>query len=168
MALKDKQRRFCEEYLIDLDLIGAYRRAGYKPKSDEAARTSASRLFRNATVFETIKAALDARAARVALDQDWVLERLRLVSDRCVQGEPVLDREGNETGQWRFDAAGANRATELIGKHLGMFIDRHEVTFPQLPNLAPADVAEGQRRLETLRRDLTNGNGATHHGNGQR
>lgn len=32
-----------------------------------------------------------------------------------------MDKEGNETGEYRFDSAGANRALELLGRHLGMW-----------------------------------------------
>ena len=34
-----------------------------------------------------------------------------------MQQVPVLDKEGNPTGEYRFNAAGALRALELIGKH---------------------------------------------------
>jgi phage terminase small subunit len=51
-----------------------------------------------------------------------------LISDRCVQGDPVLDRDGNPTGEWKFDSSGANKATELIGKHLGLFRDNLNVS----------------------------------------
>ena len=34
--------------------------------------------------------------------------------------------EWEETGEYKFDSAGANRATELLGKHLGMFVDKVE------------------------------------------
>ena len=38
MALTDKQKRFCEEYLIDLNATQAAIRAGYSPKTDPAPR----------------------------------------------------------------------------------------------------------------------------------
>ena len=41
MALTDKQKRFCEEYLIDLNATQAAIRAGYSPKT---AEQTASRL----------------------------------------------------------------------------------------------------------------------------
>ncbi len=34
-----------------------------------------------------------------------------------MQHKPVLDKDGNPIGEYRFDAVGANRALDLIGKH---------------------------------------------------
>lgn len=44
-----------------------------------------------------------------------------------MQAVPVVDRHGGPTGEFRFDAAGALRALELIGRELGMFVERKEV-----------------------------------------
>ena len=38
-----------------------------------------------------------------------------------MQATPVLDRHGEPTGAYTFNAAGGNRALELLGRHLGMF-----------------------------------------------
>jgi hypothetical protein len=43
-----------------------------------------------------------------------------------MQAEAITDREGNPTGEWRFDSAGANKAVESIGKYLGMFKEKIE------------------------------------------
>lgn len=59
MALTDKQKRFCEEYLIDLNATQAAIRAGYSPKT---AEQTASRLLRNVKVQEYI--AKDKRAIK--------------------------------------------------------------------------------------------------------
>ena len=37
---------------------------------------------------------------------------------------PVFDREGEPTGEYEQQLAAANRALELIGKELGMFVDQ--------------------------------------------
>jgi phage terminase small subunit len=44
-----------------------------------------------------------------------------------MQAEPVTDREGKPTGVYTFNAGGALRALELLGKQRGMFVDRKEV-----------------------------------------
>jgi hypothetical protein len=82
--------------------------------------------------------AIARRAANVQIDQEWVLSRLALVVERCLQYEPVRDREGNpavietQRGQlaaaYTFQPGAATRALELLSKHLGMFTDRMEVT----------------------------------------
>src|SRR5580658_9275092 len=42
----------------------------------------------------------------------WVLERLRENVERSMQAKPVLDKEGQPTGEYRYEAAAANRALE--------------------------------------------------------
>ena len=69
-------------------------------------------------------AAQDARPERAGLTQDWVLGRLREVAERCLQHEAVRDRKGDPTGEYTFNVTGANKALELIGRHLGMFAER--------------------------------------------
>jgi hypothetical protein len=55
-----------------------------------------------------------------------VIERLRENVERAMQPQPVLDRAGNPTGSYVYNGAVANRALELLGKELGMFIERRE------------------------------------------
>lgn len=55
------------------------------------------------------------------LDREWVITRLMQVVDRCMQAEPVLDRKGEPTGEYKFDAMGANSALRMLGDTLGLF-----------------------------------------------
>ena len=63
---------------------------------------------------------------RTAINKEWVIERLRENVERAMQAQPVLDRAGNPTGSYVYNGAAANRALELLGKELGMFIERRE------------------------------------------
>ncbi len=136
--LTPKQARFVEEYLIDLNATQAAIRAGY---SERSARTTASRLLTNDDISRAIEEAQQSRSERTEITADWVLGNLRDVAIRCQQKEPVMifDRAEREMvqattpdgeGVWQFDSSGANRALELIGKHLGMFKDRVEHSGP--------------------------------------
>jgi len=80
-------------------------------------------LLRTPDVQAQIEEGLTQAAIAAGVSRQWVLEKLKQVALRCLQGEPVLDREGHETGEWKFDSGGANRALELIGKHLRIFDD---------------------------------------------
>lgn len=133
-----KQARFVEEYLKDMNATQAAIRSGY---SADSAAQQGERLLRNADVAAEVAKAIGARSDRVQVDQDWVLSRLVQVAERCMQAEPVTDREGEPTGEYRFEAAGANRALELVGKHLGMFTEKLDVKLQ-------SDIAA---RLEGLR-----------------
>ena len=119
--LTPKQQAFVENYLIDLNATEAAKRAGY---SEKTAMEQGYQLLHKPSVREAIEEAKRGRQEKLNLDAQWVLKRLKDISDRCMQADPVLDKEGNPTGEWRFDSSGANKSTELIGKHLAMFTDK--------------------------------------------
>src|SRR5699024_9420598 len=121
--LTAKQEMFCREYLIDLNATQAAIRAGY---SERTAGAAASRLLKDVNIIARVKELKDKRADELELDAYWVLKRLKDVSDRSMQMEPVMQYdpalgEMVETGEFQFDSHGANRSTELIGRHIGMF-----------------------------------------------
>jgi hypothetical protein len=72
------------------------------------------------TETEQATALADA-AVELGLDKRYVLQTLKTVVERSLQAEPVLDAEGNPTGEYRFDSRGATAAAVQIGKELGMF-----------------------------------------------
>lgn len=74
---------------------------------------------------------------RLAIDKGWVMERLKQVAERCMQAEPVMVN-GEPTGEYKFDSAGANRALELIGRELRMFQTNVNVNHTTV-NEVPAD-----------------------------
>ena len=69
-GITDKQRRFCEEYMLDFNATAAYLRAGYKANA-EAARRNASRLLTNSNVqacLEELRSE-SQRDAKITLEQ---------------------------------------------------------------------------------------------------
>ena len=77
MALTDKQKRFCEEYLIDLNATQAAIRAGYSPKS---AEQTASRLLRNVKVQEYIAKRQKELSRSTHITQERVIKELALIA----------------------------------------------------------------------------------------
>jgi len=134
MSLSPKQQRFVAEYLVDLNATQAAIRAGYSART---AEQQGPRLLGNVEVGEAIRAAQAERAKRVEVDQDYVVTTLTEVVERCMQRAPVMVRHGKEYVQliddegrhvWRFDAKNVVAAAALLGKHLGMFVEKHEHT----------------------------------------
>lgn len=125
--LTKKQATFVAEYLVDLNATQAAIRAGY---SKRRASEIAWQLLQKTTVREAIEKAREQQAKRTLINADYVLNNLREVVERSMQrapvtnmkGEQIIDDEGNHL--WAFDAKNANRALELLGKHLGLWTDK--------------------------------------------
>lgn len=123
--LTPKQSAFVHEYLVDLNATQAAIRAGYSAKT---ACEQASRLLADVKIAEAVKAAMDARAERTEITADYVLDGIKSLVERCIQAEAVKDNQGNLTGEYKFEAASALRGYELLGKHLGLFPNKVDVS----------------------------------------
>jgi len=130
--LSEKHQTFCREYLVDLIGTQAAIRAGYAPDS---ANVTASKLLTNTNIRAYIQALMKERSENTLVDAVFVVENLKEVAARCMQAKPVMifnpiekkmeqkqDAAGN--GVWEFDSNGANKALELMGKHVAMVTDK--------------------------------------------
>ena len=129
MGLTNRKKRFVEEYLVDMNGAEAAKRAGY---SEKGASRAAYRLLHEPAVQTALEAARAGVSARTGVDADYVVRSLVEIVERSMQRVPVLTARGEQMvdeegrGVWRFDARSANKALELLGRHLGMFTDRIE------------------------------------------
>lgn len=122
--LPPRRELFCQEYIKDRNATQAAIRAGYSVNSADVEGT---RLLGNDRVSERISALSVDVAKRNGITQDWVIQNLKSVAERCMQKEAVLDKAGNETGEYVFQANGANKSLELLGKTAGLFNDKLDV-----------------------------------------
>ncbi len=53
-----------------------------------------------------------------------MIENLKRNLERSMQERPVLDSSGKPTGEYRYAGNVANKALELLGRELGMFVER--------------------------------------------
>ena len=116
--LNEKQKQFCEEYIIDLNGTQAAIRAGYSAKT---ANEQAAQLLAKLSIQEYICELKNKRSERVKYSQDELMRDILEVKNRCMQANTVLDKEGNETGIWKFDSNGANKALDMLAKHVGFY-----------------------------------------------
>lgn len=139
-TLTNKHKRFCEEYLVDLNATQAAIRAGYKPKT---ARSQGQRLLTNADIQQYLQQLMDKRSERTEITADRVLEELAAIafSDRTELAQVGKHGEVNftpteqlpdetkkiiagiENGKYgtKVTTYDKVKALELLGKHLGIF-----------------------------------------------
>lgn len=108
MKLTEKQKRFCEEYLIDLNATQAYIRAGYSAKKKDTARVESSKLLTKPNIQNYISELQKFQSERTGITADNVLKEL----------EKVAFAETDISGKEKI------KALELLGKHLGLFSDQ--------------------------------------------
>jgi len=148
--LTPKQKKFCLEYMKDLNATKAAERAGYSKKT---ARFTACKMITKHNIQEYLGKLSQAQEERTQITADSVLERLNEIADRCLQKIPIIV-DGKKTGEYKFDSAGANRALELIGKHKGMFIER---TADVTPIITDEDF-EKRKEADRLKDDKSKSN----------
>ena len=114
--LSIKQQSFCQEYLKEFNGTKSYQLI-YSVVKENVAAASASRLLRNVKIqaFLTVLTAKQAEKAEITVE--WVIQELKQLYTRC---QSSLTSKGA--------IAGATKQLELLGKHIGMWIDRSELT----------------------------------------
>lgn len=78
--MTDAQKRFCDEYLIDLNATRAYKVAYPRCKKDETANAASSRLLRNVKVQEYISEKQQEIEKRTEVTQDMVIKELAAIA----------------------------------------------------------------------------------------
>lgn len=105
--LTEKQKRFCEEYLIDLNATQAAIRAGYSVKT---AYSIGEENLKKPEIQKMISELQNKQSERTQITADTVLKEL----------EKIAFADTEITGKEKI------KALELLGKHLGMFNDKIE------------------------------------------
>lgn len=124
--MTDKQRKFCDEYLIDCNATQAAIRAGY---SEKYAHTNANKILQNTTIKNYIDEQLEKISSEKIADATEVMEYLTSV----LRGESTAEIvvvEGCGDGyseakniQKQPDEKEKLKAAELLGKRYGLFTD---------------------------------------------
>jgi possible terminase small subunit len=132
--LTDKQKKFIEEYLVDMNGTRAYRVAYPSVKKNETAAALASRLLTNDKVKNAIEPILASMSSDRMATATEVMEYLTSVM-RGESTAEVVVVEGLGDGcseARRFKKAPDEkerlRAAELLGKRFGLFKDKVEVS----------------------------------------
>lgn len=151
--MTEKQKIFADEYLIDLNATRAYRVAYPNVKKDDTAAVNGSKLLRNTKVAKYIQERMQERQQRTEVTQDRVVQELAAIAFAKATDYVTIKSHGSAAvviirstddlteEQIRAIAGikeGANgieiklndkeKALELLGRHLGMWNDKINVS----------------------------------------
>lgn len=126
MALTDKMKRFCDEYLIDLNATQAAIRAGYSKKT---ARAIGQENLTKLEVQECIRKRMEEKEKKLIATQEEVLKYLTAVLRGETQSEIVVVESSGKTSeavkvQKAPDEKERLKAAELLGKRYSLFKDK--------------------------------------------
>ncbi len=151
--LTGKQKIFADEYLIDLNATRAYRTAYPNCKKDSSADAAARKLLGNTRIQTYISERMQERQKRTEITQDRVLQELAAIAfaratdyveiryngvNSNVVIKPTTDLTEEQIGAIAGIKEGANgieiklndkeRALEMLGRHLGMWNDKINIS----------------------------------------
>jgi len=117
-GLTEKQQRFVDEYLIDLNATQAAIRAGYSVRT---AKSQGQRMLTFVDVLNAIQLKIVARSEKVGVDAEWVL------TESVALYKIARDAIGDEPAAKMVSAA--KGALELVGRHVDVqaFKDKLDV-----------------------------------------
>lgn len=128
--MTDKQKRFCDEYLVDMNATQAAIRSGYSKK---AARAIGTENLSKPAIKEYIAQRMAEKESKLIADQDEVLKYLTAV----MRGESrssvvVVEASGDGMTEAREmnkspDEKERLKAAELLGKRYGAFTDKMDI-----------------------------------------
>lgn len=127
--MTEAQKRFCDEYLIDLNATRAYKVAYPNCKKDETARANSSRLIANANIQTYVAEKIKEREKRTEITQDRVLNELAKIAFLDIR------KIYNETGGLKNiqdiddSTAGAITSIESVEEFDGYGEDREQIGY---------------------------------------
>nr|DAN45081.1 MAG TPA: Terminase small subunit [Caudoviricetes sp.] len=128
--MTEKQKRFCDEYLIDCNATRAYKAVYKNIKNDVVAATNGGRLLRNAEVQKYIDDRMEEIHNEKTADAQEVIEYLTSVMrGESTSEEIVVEGIGDGCSTARaIEKAPSEKdrlkAAELLGKRYGLYTDK--------------------------------------------
>jgi phage terminase small subunit len=150
-ALTGKEKMFCQEYIVDFHGTRAAIAAGYSKK---AARTLGTQILAKRYIRAHINQLLEQRRLKSDISKDELVHHLAEIAkadirqvyddkgdfditklDSAVSSliseihtETTYDKDGNPKYKQRVKLHDKLKATDLLGKFLGLVVEKHEVT----------------------------------------
>lgn len=125
--MTDKQERFCQEYVIDLDPVRAYMAVYKTCKKERTASAAAARMLADVNVSARVRELKASVAEKALITAEDVVRDLIEVKNRCMTAVPVQIWDPGahayvpSEAEYTFDSKGANTALKMLGEYVGIF-----------------------------------------------
>lgn len=119
--LTPKQEAAVHEYMKNGgNKSAAYRHAYNAGNMKESTiNERACRLFAEYKISARLDELQKELQADNKITKEWVLEQLQLVVSKSSQGEMIVGKDGETSGEWKYDSSGVNKALDTINKMMG-------------------------------------------------
>lgn len=125
--MTDAQKRFCDEYLIDLNATRAYKVAYPNCKKDETASAAGSRMLGNVKVQEYISKKQKEIEKRAEVTQDMVIKELAKIAFLDIRKLYTENGQLKNVADLDDDIAGAISSLETLEEYEGYGEDRERI-----------------------------------------
>jgi len=127
--MKDQHIRFADKYF---ETLNATKSAIYAGFSEDTAKQQGWQLLQRDDVSEYLAKMREEYAENAGVSKQWVIDRMKFVSDACVQAIPVMEfdpelkmmvqkRDGDGNEVYEFDSSGVINSTREVGKLIGAY-----------------------------------------------
>lgn len=147
--MTDAQKRFCDEYLIDLNATRAYKVAYPNCKKDETASAAGSRMLGNVKVQEYISQKQKEIEKRTEVTQDMVIKELAKIAFLDIRKLYTENGQLKNVTDIDDDTAGAISSLETLEEYDGYGDDKEKIGDTQKVKLL-----DKTKALELLGRHL--------------
>lgn len=147
--MTDAQKRFCNEYLIDLNATRAYKVAYPNCKKDETAKSAGSRLLTNVNVQNYISEKMKEREKRTEVTQDMVIKELAKIAFLDIRKLYTENGQLKNVADIDDDTAGAISSLETLEEYDGYGDEREKIG-----DIQKVKLLDKTKALELLGRHL--------------
>ena len=122
MNLTEKQERFCQEYIKLGNKSDAYRIAYNTEKMKSTTINNKSyELFKTDKISARIGLLQEKVEEKHDVSKDWIINQLKNIIAKSSQAEMITDSQGGNSGEFKYDSSGVNKALDTLNKMMGYY-----------------------------------------------
>jgi phage terminase small subunit len=156
-VITEQHRVFAMEYTRTWNARAAYQKLHPHSKYN-SAKVLGIRMLQNKNVQLYLDYLAKKKNERYEITKDQIMKDLDTVKRQAMNAVPAFDKDGEFTGEFRFDGSVANKSIELQGKEIGMFVNKVQITDTKshhfmydeyvVPQIKPIDMADPNYQLD--------------------